>query len=416
MSIKKILSIALLIFIPISIAAEYLHWGSLVVFITSALGIIPLAIWLSTATEEVAIVTGPSIGGLLNAVFGNATELIIAIVALKAGLIDIVKASITGTIISNLLLVMGLSMLLGGIRYKEQEFKPIIARVNGSTMTLAVIAILLPTMVIYTSNGVEPAAIQNLSLITAIVLIAVYALTLLFSLKTHSYLYEVGILELEDSENTDESTTHKPNLWLWIGVLVASTVAVAFESEIFVGVVEETTKGLGLTPLFTGVILLPIVGGAAEYVTAVGVAMKNNMDLSVSVAMGSSLLVALLVAPVLVIIGIVIHQPMDLNFNPFEVVAVAIAVTIANLISLDGRSNWLEGVLLLATYIVLAAAFYFGSPESVVINKPHILDEESITESRTVVSDTVSTINPGEPRALKRNNIPKITDSDTLEQ
>ena len=184
MSIKKFLSIALLIFIPISIAAEYLHWGSLWVFITSALGIIPLAIWLSTATEEVAIVTGPSIGGLLNAVFGNATELIIAIVALKAGLIDIVKASITGTIISNLLLVMGFSMLLGGIRYKEQEFKPIIARVNGSTMTLAVIAILLPTMVIYTSNGVEPAAIQNLSLITAIVLIAVYALTLLFSLKT----------------------------------------------------------------------------------------------------------------------------------------------------------------------------------------------------------------------------------------
>ncbi|WP_293340475.1 calcium/proton exchanger [Microcoleus sp. CAWBG58] len=359
MSIKKILSIALLIFIPISIAAEYLHWGSLVVFITSALGIIPLAIWLSTATEEVAIVTGPSIGGLLNAVFGNATELIIAIVALKAGLIDIVKASITGTIISNLLLVMGFSMLLGGIRYKEQEFKPIIARVNGSTMTLAVIAILLPTMVIYTSNGVEPSAIQNLSLITAIVLIAVYALTLLFSLKTHSYLYDVGILELEGSENADESTAHKPNLWLWLGVLVVSTVAVAFESEIFVGVVEETTKGLGLTPLFTGVILLPIVGGAAEYVTAVGVAMKNNMDLSVSVAMGSSLLVALLVAPVLVIIGMVIHQPMDLNFSPFEVVGVAIAVTIANLISLDGRSNWLEGVLLLATYTVLGAAFYF---------------------------------------------------------
>jgi Ca2+:H+ antiporter len=363
MSIKKILSIALLIFIPISIAAEYLHWGSLAVCITSALAIIPLAIWLSTATEEVAIVTGPSIGGLLNAIFGNATELIIAIVALKAGLIDIVKASITGTIISNLLLVMGLSMLLGGIRYKEQEFKPIIARVNGSTMTLAVIAILLPTMVIYTSNGVEPAAIQNLSLITAIVLIAVYALTLLFSLKTHSYLYDVGLVELE-SENspnttTGESTTHKPNLWLWVGVLVLSTIAVAFESEIFVGVVEETTKGLGLTPLFTGVILLPLVGGASEYVTAVGVALKNNMDLSVSVAMGSSLLVALLVAPVLVIIGLVIDQPMDLNFNPFEVVAVAIAVTIANLISLDGRSNWLEGVLLLATYIVLGAAFYF---------------------------------------------------------
>lgn len=362
MSIKKILSFALLIFLPISIAADLLHWGSLTVFITSALAIVPLAIWLSTATEEIAIVAGPSIGGLLNAVFGNATELIIALVALKAGLIDIVKASITGTIISNLLLVMGLSMFLGGLRYKEQEFQPIVARVNGSTMTLAVIAILLPTMVIYTSNGVEPAAIRNLSLIAAIVLIAVYALTLLFSLKTHSYLYDVGLVELEGETAQDSearSPEHKPNLTLWLGVLAVSTIAVAFESEIFVGVVEETTKGLGLTPLFTGVILLPLVGGAAEYVTAVGVAIKNNMDLSVSVAMGSSLLVALLVAPILILVGQVIGQPMDLNFNPFEVVAVAIAVTIANLISLDGRSNWLEGALLLATYIVLGAAFYF---------------------------------------------------------
>lgn len=361
MPIKKILSFVLLIFIPISIAAEYLHWGSLPVFITSALAIVPLAIWLSTATEEVAVITGPSIGALLNALFGNATELIIALVALKAGLVDIVKASITGTIISNLLLVMGFSMLLGGLRYKEQEFQPIVARVNGSTMTLTVIAILLPTMVIYTSNGVEASAIRNLSLIAAIVLIAVYALTLLFSLKTHSYLYDVGLVELEskNSTNTDEAQEHKPNLWRWVGVLIISTIAVAFESEIFVGVVEETTKGLGLTPLFTGVILLPLVGGAAEYVTAVGVAIKNNMDLSVSVAMGSSLLVGLLVAPILVLVGQAIGQPMDLNFNPFEVVAVAIAVTIANLISLDGRSNWLEGALLLATYIILGAAFYF---------------------------------------------------------
>lgn len=362
MSIKKIISYVLLIFIPISIAAEYLHWGTLTVFITSAIAIVPLAIWLSTATEEVALVTGPSIGGLLNAVFGNATELIIALVALKAGLVDIVKASITGTIISNLLLVMGLSMLLGGLRFKEQEFQPIVARVSGSSMTLAVTAILLPTMVIYTSSGVAEGAIRNLSITVAIVLIAVYALTLLFSLGTHSYLYDVGVAELEGETphaSEGETVTHKPNLSLWIGVLVLSTVAVAFESEIFVGVVEEATKGLGLTPLFTGVILLPLVGGAAEYVTAVSVAIKNNMDLSVSVAMGSSLLVALFVAPLLVLIGLAISQPMDLNFNPFEVVAVAIAVAIANLISLDGRSNWLEGVLLLATYIVLGAAFYF---------------------------------------------------------
>lgn len=361
MSIKKILSYVLLLFIPISVAAEYLEWGSLVVFITSALAIVPLAIWLSTATEEVAVVAGPSIGALLNAVFGNATELIIALVALKAGLVDIVKASITGTIVSNLLLVMGLSMLLGGFRYKEQEFQPVVARVNGSSMTLAAIALLLPTTVIVTSSGVEPMAIRNLSITVAVVLMLVYGLTLLFSLKTHSYLYDVGLVDLE-AESASGEAPHKPNLKLWLGVLAISTIAVAFESEIFVGVVEETTKQLGLTPLFTGVIVLPLVGGAAEYVTAVRVALKNNMDLSVSVAMGSSLLVALLVAPILVLVGLYIGQPMDLNFNPFEVVAVAVAVIVANLISLDGRSNWLEGALLLATYTILGAAFYFHPP------------------------------------------------------
>ena len=361
MTIKNIISLGLLIFIPISIAAEYLEWGSLAVFITSAIAIIPLAIWLSTATEEVAIVTGSAIGALLNAVFGNATELIIALVALKSGLVDIVKASISGTIISNLLLVMGFSMLLGGLRYKEQDFKPVVARVNGSSMTLAVIAIILPTVVIETSNGVKPDAIRNLSTWVAIVLIVVYALTLLFSLKTHSYLYDVGLVDLEDekSQNTTLEPAHKPNLWLWVGVLLAATVGVAYESELFVGVVEEATEGLGLTPLFTGVILLPLIGGAAEYVTAVRVAIKNNMDLSVSIAMGSSLLVALFMAPLLVLVGQAIGQPMDLDFNPFDVVAVAIAVVIANLISLDGRSNWLEGTLLLATYTVLGLAFYF---------------------------------------------------------
>jgi Ca2+:H+ antiporter len=359
MSIKQIFSLGLLIFIPISIAAEQLHWGALAVFGTSAIAIVPLAIWLSTATEEVAIVAGPSIGGLLNAVFGNATELIIALSALRAGLVDIVKASITGTIVGNLLLVMGLSMFLGGLRYKEQEFLPLVARVNGSTMTLAVTAILLPAVVIFTSKGVEETAIINLSVVAAIVLIVVYGLTLLFSLKTHSYLYEVSLVDLEEGVEATAEPEHKPNLWLWLGVLLIATIGVGFESEMFVGAVEEATAGLGLTPLFTGVILLPLVGGAAEYVTAIRVALKNNMDLSVSVAMGSSLLVALLVAPILVLVGRLIGQPMDLNFNPFEVVAVAITVTIANLISLDGRSNWLEGVLLLATYVILGAAFYY---------------------------------------------------------
>lgn len=360
MSLKNLLSFGLLLFIPISIAAEYLHWGSLVVFFSAALAIIPLAIWLSTATEEIAVVSGPSIGGLLNAIFGNATELIIALVALKEGLVDIVKASITGTIVSNLLLVMGLSMLLGGFRYKEQEFQPVVARVNGSTMTVAVTAIILPAIVVSTS-GVNESEISKISIAAAIILMIVYAMTLLFSLKTHSYLYDVGLVDLEEEGASTEHAgeAHQPNLWLWMGVLVISTIAVAVESEIFVGAVEEATAGLGLTPLFTGVILLPLVGGAAEYITAVRVAIKNNMDLSVSVAMGSSLLVALLVAPILILVGQVIGQPMDLNFNLFEVVAVTIAVALANLISLDGRSNWLEGALLLATYAVLATAFYF---------------------------------------------------------
>lgn len=356
MSIKNIVSFGLLIFIPISIAAEKLGWGALAVFITSAVAIVPLAIWLSTATEEIAVVAGPSIGGLLNAVFGNATELIIALVALREGLIDIVKASITGTIMSNLLLVMGLSMLLGGLRYKEQEFQPVVARVNGSTMTLAVTALILPALVVSTS-GVNESEISKISIAAAAILVLVYLLSLIFSLKTHSYLYDVGVADLEAESGSGEA--HQPNLWRWLGVLVVATIAVAFESEIFVGAVEEATAGLGLSPLFTGVILLPLVGGAAEYVTAVRVAVKNNMDLSVSVAMGSSLLVALLVAPILILVGQVIGQPMDLNFNLFEVVAVTIAVLLANLISLDGRSNWLEGVLLLATYAILGVAFYF---------------------------------------------------------
>ncbi|MCC5650211.1 calcium/proton exchanger [Nostoc sp. XA013] len=360
---KNLISIGLLVFVPIAIVAKKLEWDALIVFGLSAVAIIPLAVWLSQATEEIAVVLGPSIGGLLNAVFGNATELIIALVALKQGLVDIVKASITGTIISNLLLVMGLSMLLGGLRYKEQTFQPMAARVNGSTMTLAVTAIVLPAMVITTSNVVEQSAITKLSIFVAVILIVVYGLTLLFSLKTHSYLYDVGVVELEDKVSEDQTTEQDkhslPNLSLWVGILLVATIGIAFVSEIFVGAVEEATKGLGLTPLFTGVILLPLVGGAAEYVTAVRVATKNNMDLAVSVAMGSSLLVALLVAPLLVLVGQVIGQPMDLNFNLFEVVAVIIAVVIANLISLDGRSNWLEGMLLLATYAILGAAFYF---------------------------------------------------------
>ncbi len=355
MTTKNLIFIILLIFVPISAAAHFLEWSPLVVFLTACAAIVPLAAWMGNATEEIAVVLGPSLGGLLNATFGNATELIIALVALNAGLTEVVKASLTGSIIGNLLLVMGLSMFLGGLRYKEQEFQPVVARVNASSMNLAVIAILMPTAVNVTSSGVTDISIKSLSVATAIVLITVYILTLVFSMKTHAYLCDVGEAELEGEGHGDKT----PNLWLWVAVLLVATVFVAIESELLVDSLEVATSQLGLTALFTGVILLPIIGNAAEHATAVTVAMKNKMDLSVSVAVGSSLQIALFVAPVLVLAGWILDKPMDLNFNPFELVAVAVSVLIANSISSDGRSNWLEGTLLLAAYVVLGFAFYF---------------------------------------------------------
>ena len=355
MSGKKIVFLVLLAFIPVSLAAKFLEWGDLTIFIAAGLAIIPLAAWMGTATEEIAVVAGPNLGGLLNATFGNATELIIAIIALRAGYVNVVKASITGSIIGNLLLVMGFSMLLGGIRYKEQTFQSLIARMNAAAMNLAVIAILVPTAVNYTSEGISETTLQNLSLAVAIVLIIVYILTLVFSMKTHSYLYDVGLAETELMESEQES----PNIGLWMGVLLACTLCVAFESELLVDSLETATTQLGLTALFTGVVVVPIIGNAAEHATAVTVAMKNKMDLSLSVAVGSTMQIALFVAPLLVIIGKLMGQPMDLDFNPFELVAVAASVLIANSISSDGKSNWLEGTLLLATYAVLGFAFYF---------------------------------------------------------
>ncbi len=351
---KDTFFLVLLVFIPISIAAHFLEWGETVVFITAALGIVPLASYMGTATEEIAVVAGPNIGGLLNATFGNATELILAFIALQAGLVGVVKATITGSIVSNLLLVMGFSMLLGGLKFKEQKFQPTVARLNASSMNLAVIALLLPTAVQYTSTGIAEQTLQNLSVAVAGILILVYGLTLLFSMKTHAYLCDVGEADLKDSE-----AEQKVNLPFWIFILLIVTLAVAVESELLVDSLEVATEDLGLSALFTGVILLPIIGNAAEHATAITVAMKDKMDLSVSVAVGSSMQIALFVAPVLVIAGWIIGQPMDLNFNPFELVAVTVAVLIANSISSDGESNWLEGSLLLATYAVLAIAFFF---------------------------------------------------------
>ena len=375
MSPRNIIFYGLLVFIPVSIAAHFLGWSDLIIFVTAALAIIPLAGWMGTATEEIAVVLGPSLGGLMNATFGNATELIIAIFALRAGLVNVVKSSITGSIIGNLLLVMGFSMLLGGLKFKEQTFQPTIARLNASSMNLAVIAVLLPTAVDFTSTGIEEPILQKLSIAVAVVLMLVYGLTLLFSMKTHSYLYDVGTAEeigeaaaetvmIDGNAIAVEQTSlpepvKEPNLKLWVGVLLAATLAVAVESEFLVGTLEVASKQLGLSELFTGVIILPIIGNAAEHATAVTVALKNKMDLSLSVAVGSSLQIALFVGPLLVIIGAFMGQPMDLDFNNFELLSVVVAVLVANSISADGKSNWLEGTLLLATYVVIALSFYF---------------------------------------------------------
>ncbi|MGB7487638.1 MAG: calcium/proton exchanger [Phormidesmis sp.] len=371
MSVKNVIFYGFLAFIPVSIAGHFLGWSDLVIFVTAGLAIIPLAGWMGSATEEIAVVLGPSLGGLMNATFGNATELIIAIFALRAGLVNVVKSSITGSIIGNLLLVMGFSMLLGGLKYKEQTFQPTIARLNASAMNLAVIAILLPTAVDFTSTGIEEPILQKLSIAVAVVLMLVYGLTLLFSMKTHSYLYDVGMAEegvdtilsseLSEAETVlaMEQNEHTPNLKLWIGVLLGATIAVAIESEFLVSTLEVASKQLGFSELFTGVIVLPIIGNAAEHATAVTVALKNKMDLSLNVAVGSSLQIALFVGPLLVIIGAFMGQPMNLDFNNFELLSVVVAVLVANSISADGKSNWLEGTLLLATYTVIGLSFYF---------------------------------------------------------
>jgi Ca2+:H+ antiporter len=373
MGLRNRIALALLALVPISIAAERLGWGETAVFCTSAAAILPLAVWLSTATEELSLTLGPSVGALLNALFGNATELIIALAALRAGLVDIVKASITGTIMANLLLALGLSMFLGGLGRHEQRFQPVVARVNGSAMTLAVIAILIPSLAALSSGqgsggeGIPGSSSELFSQFVAWILLIVYALTLVFSLGTHRTLYDVAEADLLPEGGATDSTAaaaavaaaHRPPLLPWLLVLIGSTAALAYESELFVGVVEQVTERVGLSAVFTGVVLLPLLSGFSEYVTAVSMARKDKMDLSVSVALGATLLVALLVVPTLVLTGPLLGHPIDLRFNLYELVAVVMAVVVSNLMSLDGRSDWLEGVLLLAAYSILAAGFFF---------------------------------------------------------
>ncbi|MEB3270352.1 MAG: calcium/proton exchanger [Synechococcus sp.] len=348
-------SLAMLLLVPLPLLAQKLQAGDGLVCLLSGLAILPLAVALGTATEELALALGPTLGTLLTALFGNASELIIAVSALRAGLVEIVKASITGTVLANLLLALGLSFLLGGIGRSEQTFTPASVRVNGSLMTLAVLAILIPSLSHLGLAGEGPPALSSelaFSRFVAWLLLLVYGLTLVFSLGTHRRLRQVAVEEVGGSSGPET-----PPVLPWLLVLLAATAGLAWESETFVGVLEPVTEGLGLSSLFTGVVLLPLLGGVAEFVTAVSMARRDKIELAVELSMGSTLLVALLVVPLLVLVSPLLGHPLTLSFRLYELVAVIMAVVVSNLVSLDGRSNWLEGVLLLATYGILAAGF-----------------------------------------------------------
>jgi Ca2+:H+ antiporter len=345
----------LLVFIPIGLLLELMHASPVLVFVASAGAIVPLAGHMGKATEHLAERTGPGIGGLLNATFGNAAELIIALMALQRGLHDVVKASITGSIVGNVLLVLGLSALCGGLRYERQTFNRTAAGVGSTLLALSAIGLLVPALFHQIVVRQQATHERELSLDIAIVLFLTYLLSLVFSLRTHKHLYrpDTPHASQEATLNTAWSVQRA------VVVLLLATVGVAVMSELLVGAVEHTAHVLGMTEVFVGVILVAIIGNAAEHSTAVLMAMKNQMELAINIAVGSSAQVAMFVAPVLVFLSYLFDKPMDLLFTRLEVAAVALSVWVLSLIAQDGESHWLEGVQLLALYAMLAVAFYF---------------------------------------------------------
>jgi Ca2+:H+ antiporter len=352
----KVLSI-LLVFVPAALIAEYMHAGPVLIFVLSALAIVPLSGYLGKATEEIAAYTGPTLGGLLNATLGNLAELIIAIFALRAGLQSLVKASITGSILGNLLLVLGAAQLVGGLRHKVQRFSVALAGLSISLLVVAVIGLVIPAL--YHATHVDPtrAFTRRVSVGVAALLIVGYGLSLVYSMGTHRSVFgesrEVAV------ESHAQEHGARWSLARSIAILLLSAGAVGWLSEILVGSTEEAIKHIGLSEVFVGLIVVPIIGNAAEHSSAVMMAMRNRMDLAVSIAVGSSAQVALLIAPILVFVGLAIGQPRDLAFSTFEVVSVALAVAVATTVVRDAESHWLEGAFLLLVYGMLGVAFYY---------------------------------------------------------
>ena len=350
--IRKDPIILLLIALPLAILAEAGHWGEIWVFVLSAIGVIPMASYIGKATESLAHFTGPRIGGLLNATLGNAAELIITVFAIREGLLELVKASITGSILGNLLLVLGMSMVVGGVRHGVQSFHRQQATNNAILLTLAVVGLVVPSLFSHYISPDWSVQVEALSLGVAGVMIVLYALGLVFSFK------------LSDRPLTAaRSEKALPAKHVWplrtaIIILVFSTTGVAYLSELLVGAVEPVVARLGISEFFLGIILIPLIGNVAEHLVAVQVASQNKMDLSVEISIASSLQIALFVAPVLVFVSLLMGNPLTLIFNQFELVALIAGVMIAALVSSDGESNWLEGAELLAVYAILGLAFY----------------------------------------------------------
>lgn len=357
LSFEHILNI-FLIFVPVPIIGSMLHWPPVVIFLTACLGIIPLAGVMGKATEFLADRIGSSWGALLNATFGNACELIIALAALRAGLIDVVEASITGSIIGNILLVLGASMLAGGFRYQTQYFNRTAATTSATLLALAAISLTVPAVfhMSNASSGHDHSNDYKLAMAIAVIQFITYILSLVFSLKTHKQLYQAT-----DNDDKDQALgTAGWSVTKSTTILLIATVLVAVLSEYLVHAVEDSAQTLGLSHIFIGVILVAIIGNAAEHSTAILMAMKNKMDLSINIALGSGSQIALFVAPVIVFVGYFTGHPMDLCFSEVEILSIVVSVIILSFVATDGECNWLEGVQLLAVYGILGAAFFFA--------------------------------------------------------
>jgi Ca2+:H+ antiporter len=344
----------LLIFIPLTVIASALGASPIVLFFLSAIAIVPLAKFIGESTEALAVRMGTAWGSLLNVTFGNATELIVGIFAIHAGLIEVVKATITGSIIGNLLLVLGTAMMAGGIRFKKQTFNRTATLASGSTLFLAAVALTIPAILPTAAPGTSAVGAGTLSLLVALCMLVMYACTLIFSLYTHKHLYALENPDVADTKTEDEPQSMLAS----VGVLALTTLGVAWMSDVLVGAIQPLAAGLGWTPLFIGVIIVAIVGNAAEHTSAITMALKNKMDLAIQIAVGSATQVAIFVAPMLVFVSLFFTVRMDLVFDPFELASILLSIIIVNLVIEDGESNWLEGAQLLIAYVIMAIAFF----------------------------------------------------------